>query len=181
MTDFTKVDLDVLIPDMEAQRKRIGLSYQGVADACEVSQATIIRLFKRQSSPSFELLQKVASAIKYEPHFEAVLPTDCNVEAYNDYLQRSLAQQKGDYERQLLQQEAQFNRIHAQDHRLIKILCLILGVFSVVFVAFRAIDMQITNRAAEAAVELCDSCGSEIVEHSQFCAWCGYEQGTEEV
>lgn len=123
MTDFTKANLDEVIPDMDRHRAKMKMSYQAVADACEVSQSTIVRLFKRQSNPTFELLQAVASAIKYEPHADVVLPQGHTVEAHIDFLERTIIQQKGDYERQLLQQEALFNRTHRQDRRTIAYLC----------------------------------------------------------
>ena len=43
---ITNVDQNQLLLDLDAQRKAMNLSYQNVADACEVSQATIMRIFK---------------------------------------------------------------------------------------------------------------------------------------
>lgn len=134
MTDFTKANLDEVIPDMDRHRAKMKMSYQAVADACEVSQSTIVRLFKRQSNPTFELLQSVASSIKYEPHADIVLPKGHTVEAHIDFLERSLIQQKGDYERQILQQEALFNRMHRQDRRTIAYLCAALGLVAIAFI-----------------------------------------------
>ncbi|MBR2319505.1 MAG: helix-turn-helix transcriptional regulator [Clostridia bacterium] len=177
MTDFTKADLDVVIPDIDRQRQAMHMSYQAMADACDVSQTTIIRVIKRQTSPTFDLLQKMAAAVRYEPtQQDVILPQGYTPDDYIEYLKRLVTRQRGDYERQLLQAEAQYNRLRNQDRRLIKILCIVLGVFAVVFVAFRAIDMRITSNAVNEAVDLCEACYSEIAEHSQFCAWCGHEQ-----
>ena len=134
MTDFTKANLDEVIPDMDRHRIKMNMTHQAVADACNVSQSTIIRLFKRQSNPTFELLQNVAAAIKYEPHADVVLPKGHTVEAHIDFLERTLIQQKGDYERQLLQHEMQFNRLHRQDRRTIAYLCSALGLVAIAFI-----------------------------------------------
>lgn len=142
MTDFTKADLNAVIPDMDQWRQKIGLSYQAVADACSVSQATIIRFFKRKSSPTFELLQSVAAAIKYEPHADIVLPTGRTVEEHIAFLERSLIQQKGDYERQLLQQEMFFNRIISLNRRAIKWLSICLAVLIAAFILWLIIDIM---------------------------------------
>lgn len=133
MTDFTKANLDEVIPDMDRHRAKMKMSYQAIADACEVSQSTIVRLFKRQSNPTFELLQAVASAIKYEPHADIVLPKGHTVEAHIDFLERTIIQQKGDYERQLLQQEAMFNRTNRQDRRTIAYLCAALVLEAIIW------------------------------------------------
>ena len=50
--DFSTINLDALVPKLEARRVALNLSYQNVADACNVSQSTIIRIFKRQADPS---------------------------------------------------------------------------------------------------------------------------------
>lgn len=131
MTDFTKANPDEFIPDMDRQRIKMKMSYQSVADACDVSQSTIVRFFKRQSIPTFDLIQKVSAAIKYEPHADIVLPKGHTAEAHIDFLERTIIQQKGDYERQLLQQEALFNRIHRQDRRTIAYLCAALALVAI--------------------------------------------------
>ena len=180
MTDFTKADLGVVIPDMDRQRQAMHLSYQAVADACGVSQATIIRVFKRQVSPSFELLQKIAAAVHYEPaQQDVLLPQGYTPDDYIEYLKMTHVRLRGEYDRQFLQQEAQFNRLRAHDQRLIKILCICLGVFVAAFVLFCAVEMALTNRGGESVpVDICKSCYSEIPDHSQFCSWCGYEQNS---
>lgn len=141
MTDFTKADVAVIIEELDQQRMRMNLSYQAVADSCEVSQATIIRVFKRQVSPTYELLQKIAAAVCYEPHAQVVTPTGYTADAYNEYLQKLVVKQQGDYERQLLQQEARFNRQHAQDRRTVKWLCFILAALVAAFIIWLIIDV----------------------------------------
>lgn len=42
--DFSTINLDALVPKLEARRVSLNLSYQNVADACNVSQSTIIRI-----------------------------------------------------------------------------------------------------------------------------------------
>lgn len=57
--DFSTIDLDALVPKLEARRVSLNLSYQNVADACNVSQSTIIRIFKRQADPSIVVLKSI--------------------------------------------------------------------------------------------------------------------------
>ena len=142
MTDFTKADLNVVIPDMDSQRKKMKLSYQAIADAVGVSQSTIQRLFTRKSSPTYELLQRVAAAIKYEPTEEPLFPTGYTLEDYTEYLKRQMIKQAGDYERQLLQQEMLFNRMVRLNRRAIKWLSICLGVLVAVFILWLIIDMS---------------------------------------
>lgn len=176
MTDFTKADLDVVIPDIDRKRIEMNLSYQGMADACGVSQSTIIRVIRRQVSPTFDLLQMMAASVQYEPKEDVITPIGYTPDAYIEYLKQLVSRQKSDYERQLIQQEAQFNRIRCQDRRVIRVLAIVLGVFFLAFLAFRAIDMRVSNADALDPVDLCINCESEIEDHSQFCAWCGHEQ-----
>lgn len=162
MTDFTKANLDIVIPDMDRQRQALHLSYQAVADACGVSQSSIMRVFKRQVEPTFDLLQKIAAAVHYEPtQPEVILPSDNTTEAYIEYLKKLVTKQRGDYERQLLQQEARHNMLQEHYRRIIRILCVVLGVFFAAFILFRAFDMRISN---EPQTEICDACYAEIVK-----------------
>ena len=64
--DFSTIDLDALIPKLEDRRVSLNLSYQNVADACNVSQSTIIRIFKRQADPSIVVLRSILAAVKYD-------------------------------------------------------------------------------------------------------------------
>lgn len=180
MTDFTKADLSVVLPDIDRKRVEMHMSYQAMADACDVSQTTIIRVIKRQVSPTYELLQKMAAAVRYEPQIQVVLPKDYTQEAYITYLRELITKQRGDYERQFLQQEAQFNRIHSQDRRLVRILSILLGVFAAAFILFRAVDLSITrDLAEEVAIDVCEACFGEITDHSDYCSWCGHKQVSE--
>ena len=72
--DLSSVDIGVLLSELEEKRLALHLSYQSVADACGVSQATIIRIFKQKVEPSAALLQKIASAVKYESSPSALIP-----------------------------------------------------------------------------------------------------------
>ena len=64
--DLSSVDIGVLLSELEEKRLALHLSYQSDADACGVSQTTIMRIFKRKVEPSAAMLQKIASAVKYE-------------------------------------------------------------------------------------------------------------------
>lgn len=131
--DFNDIDLDSLIPDLEKKRKELGLSYQNVADSCNVSQATIIRLFKREADPSFSTLQKVVSTLKLDFVQSPTAPADATMEEYNQYLRDCIAFERKDKKIRLDQQEAQFNRIRNENRRVIVVLGGIVGIL-VIFI-----------------------------------------------
>lgn len=108
--DFNDIDLDSLIPDLEKKRKGLGLSYQNIADSCNVSQTTIIRLFKRDGDPSFSTLQKVVATLQYEFVQAPIAPTNATPEQYTQYLIDCIAFERKDKKVRLEQQEARHNR-----------------------------------------------------------------------
>lgn len=64
--DFSQ-NASEIITELSRLRSARNLSYQAVADACEVSQTTIIRVFNGETEPSYALLQKIAAAVQYKP------------------------------------------------------------------------------------------------------------------
>ena len=84
---ITNVDQNQLLLDLDAQRKAMNLSYQNVADACDVSQATIMRIFKRQTEPTFDLLQKIAASVHYDAKPAPVMLEGYTKEEYSLILQ----------------------------------------------------------------------------------------------
>lgn len=180
MTDFTKVGLETVIPAIDRKRIELDMSYQALADACDISKSTAIRYLRLEIEPPYTFVQKAAAAVRLEPKERFVFPEDHTIEGHNEYLKHVINKKDDDIERLKNQHHAEINRLRAHYLRMIAIISVALGgalvLFFIAFIAFRAIDMRITNNAVKEAVDLCEACYSEIAEHSQFCAWCGHEQ-----
>ena len=132
--DFSTIDLDALIPKLEDRRVSLNLSYQNVADACNVSQSTIIRIFKRQADPSIVVLRSILAAVKYDI-VTPPMPDEGSENEQIEYLKKSIEFEREDKIVRLAQQEAQFMRQHNEDRRLVRI-CLIICIILVIFVCF---------------------------------------------
>lgn len=143
MTDLTKVDLDAMITAIDQQRQVMGLSYQAFADACDVSQSTMMRVLKRQVSPSFDLLKKMAAAAQYAPELteELILPNGYTADDYIDYMKRLIVSQQVKYEQRLQEQTALYNRLRRQDRRTIFWLGLCLALLIAAFIIWLIIDV----------------------------------------
>ena len=128
--DFSNIDLDILLPELDARRSAQNLSYQNVADACQVSQTTIIRIFKRQTEPTVPMLQKIAAVVKLEQRKEEIVLTGYTQEDYIRFLQRSLEAAKEEYNTRHAQEEARYNMLLAEKNRWIRYL-----FFTVILVA----------------------------------------------
>lgn len=141
--DFTKFDLEEHLTGIDIARQAMGLSHQALADGCEVSQSTIIRVFKRKTVPSVDLLQKMAVVTHYTPALskELVLPTGYTPEAYIDYANRLLVSQKEQYDQQLKEQTALYNRLRRQDRRTITWMGLALVLLVAAFIIWLIIDV----------------------------------------
>lgn len=136
--DFNDIDLDSLIPDLEKKRKELELSYQNIADSCNVSQSTIIRLFKRDGDPSFSTLQKVVATLQYEFVQTPIAPANTTSEQYTQYLIDCIAFERKDKKIRLEQQEAKSNRRQKEIQREKRFwmgLAIVLGtIFVILFV-----------------------------------------------
>lgn len=132
--DFSTIDLDTLVPKLEARRVSLNLSYQNVADACNVSQSTIIRIFKRQADPSIVVIKSILAAVKYDI-ISPPMPDEDSENEQISYLKKNIEFEREDKIVRLAQQEAQFMRQHNEDRRLVRI-CLIICIILVIFVCF---------------------------------------------
>lgn len=139
--NITKMPADQLMHELDALRVSQNLSYQNVADACNVSQATIFRAFKRQTEPTLELLQKIASAVGYEPDREPLILQDYTQDAYVEYLQKSIAAEKEEHHLREARAEARHNMLINQKNRTIAYLSAILFVFALGFITWLIVDI----------------------------------------
>lgn len=141
LLDFSNIDVDILISELDGRRTAQNLSYQNIADKCNVSQTTIIRTFKRQTEPTMAMLQKIAIAVNYTPKREEIILTGYTQEAYIQYLQKSLEYEKEEQAVRIAQQEAHYNMLLNQKNRTIAYLSGILFLFAVAFIAWLIIDV----------------------------------------
>lgn len=159
---LTNVDQSQLLLDLDAQRKSMNLSYQNVADACEVSQATIIRVFKNQSEPTFDLLQKIAAAVHYDAKPAPVMLEGYTKEEYISYLKELIERREEDYKIREAKAEARHNLIVSQKARTIRYLTICIILLAVGFIFWLIMDiihptMGWFNRQMQAAAPLVDA------------------------
>lgn len=138
---ITNVDQDQLLLDLDAQRKVMNMSYQNVADACEVSQATIMRIFKRQTEPTFEMLQKIAAAVHYDAKPAPVLLKGYSQDDYIIYLQQLLQTREDDFKIREAKAEARHNAALNQKTRTIRLLTICLILLAIGFILWLILDI----------------------------------------
>lgn len=143
MIDLTKINLDEMVAAIDQQRQILGLSYQAFADACDVSQSTMIRVLKRKTPPSIDLLNRMAAAAQYAPELaaELILPNGYTPDDYVDYVKRLMVSQQVKYEQRLQEQTALYNRLRRQDRRTIFWLGLCLALLIAAFIIWLIIDV----------------------------------------
>lgn len=130
--DFDKVQLEELVPQLEDKRRLLNLSYQNVADACNVSQRTIIRIFKQQQTPSVDLLQRIVAALDFDYVRTPFAPQSAAMEDYVEYLKAIITFEREDKKIRLDQQEARHNRQQNATRRILIVMigvCTIMGLF----------------------------------------------------
>lgn len=137
---LTNVDQNQLLLDLDAQRKAMNLSYQNVADACDVSQATIMRIFKRQTEPTFDLLQKIAAAVHYDAKPAPVMLEGYTKEEYISYLQKLIERREEDFKIREAKAEARHNAAINQKTRTVRLLSICLAALAAGFIIWLIID-----------------------------------------
>lgn len=138
---LTNVDQGQLLLDLDAQRKAMNLSYQNVADACEVSQATIMRIFKRQTEPTFEMLQKIAAAVHYDAKPAPVMLEGYTKEEYISYLKELIERREEDYKIREAKAEARHNAAINQKARTIRYLTVCIILLAAGFIFWLILDI----------------------------------------
>lgn len=138
---ITNVDQNQLLLDLDAQRKAMNLSYQNVADACDVSQATIMRIFKRQTEPTFDLLQKIAASVHYDAKPAPVMLEGYTKEEYISYLQKLIERREDDFKIREAKAEARYNMTISQKTRTIRMLTVCIILLAAGFIAWLILDI----------------------------------------
>ena len=139
--DFASADVESLLSELDDRRQSLHLSYQNLADSCGVSQATVIRIFRRQTEPNIPMLQKLAAAVKYMPREEPLVPESYSQSGYIQFLQESIAREKTAHELRLRQQEANYNLLLQHERRTVKTVSLILLLLVLAFICWLIIDV----------------------------------------
>lgn len=130
--DFAGMPLEELVPLLDIKRRQLNLSYQNVADACNVSQRTIMRVFKGQQPPAYDLLQHIVSALEMDFVQAPIAPQPSAADDYVDYLKRLIDFERSDKKIRLDQQEARHNRHQNALRRVLIVvigICAVLGLF----------------------------------------------------
>ena len=139
--NLTNINPEQLIEELDALRIAQNLSYQNVADACQVSQSTVIRAFKHQTEPTLDLLQKIAATVGYEPHREPLVLAGYTQDAYAEFLQRSLVAEREEHGLREARAEARHNMLMKQKNRTITYLSAILFLFAIGFISWLIVDV----------------------------------------
>lgn len=139
--DFASADVESLLSELDDRRQSLHLSYQNLADSCGVSQATVIRIFRRQTEPNIPMLQKLAAAVKYMPREEPLVPDSYSQSGYIQFLQESIAREKTAHELRLRQQEAHYNLLLQHERRTVQTVSLILLLLVLAFICWLIIDV----------------------------------------
>lgn len=130
--NFDSINIAELIEQLDDRRQALNMSYQNVADVCDVSQKTIMRFFKHESDPSLTLVKNVVAALQYETASAPVPPGDPAKDDYIKYLRELVDFERKDKRIRLDWQEARLNRLRNENRRVIVVLggiVLILVVF----------------------------------------------------
>ena len=144
--DVAAIKVEKIIEELNRQRDERGLSYQTVADACEVSQTTIIRIFKGETEPTVTMLQSIAAAVQYVPEEpEQLPPRGCSNEQYTEYLSAELSRREGEHRRHIMQLQAHYNALNRQNRRVILILGLAITVLVIFLVGWLIFDIMHPN------------------------------------
>lgn len=129
------------LAELDSLRAQRGLSYQALADACNVSKATVYRALTGATEPTMQLVQQIADAVQYKPHQQVLAPHDFTQDAYIEYLQSTLQKQSDENERRVRQLHAHYNMLRNQDRRTIRLLAISLALLIGAFILWLIIDV----------------------------------------
>lgn len=144
--ELSKIDLTELIPQLEDRRKKMQLTYQNVADACNVSQRTIMRMFKQEAPPAFGLLQKVVALLETEDCSAPIAPESPSTDAYIQYLRDCIDFEREDKRIRLEKQESQHNLQRNEQRRVIIVVVGICGILVIFICAVLIYDLTHPDR-----------------------------------
>ena len=140
--DVAAIKVEGIIKELNRQREARGISYQAVADACGISQTTIMRIFKGKTEPTITMLQSIAAAVQYVPtEPEKLPPSGCSNEKYTEYLSAEIVRRQEEYRRHIMQLQAHYNALNRQNWRVVMILGLSVAVLVIFLVGWLIFDI----------------------------------------
>lgn len=146
--DLSNVNIAELVPELEKKRAAMGMSYQNVADSCNVSERTIRRFFQLdwKTSPQVELVRAIIAALHYEYVQAPIAPANMDSGDYADYLKSVIAFEREDKRIRLEQQTALHNRQQRENRRIIVVIGAILGTLVLFICALFLYDFAHLDR-----------------------------------
>lgn len=140
--DVAAIQVSKIIKEINEQRNAQGLSYQAIADACEVSQTTIIRILKGETEPTVTMLQSIAAAVQYkQPPEDHSPPSDIDKDKYIEYLRFLIRQQTVDHDRHSAEMRTHYSMLHRQDRRTITLLAICVAILVIFLVTWLVFDI----------------------------------------
>lgn len=139
-------DISVFVSELDAQRAAMGMSYQDVADACDVSRPTVYRALSGKTQPTMQLLQNIAAAVQYRERREEILPDDLTAEAYITYLKQLVRQKDAEIDARAKQLHAHYNKLLRQSKRRETAWTILALVFMATFIILFLYDFSHLDR-----------------------------------
>lgn len=139
-------NVETFVVELDAQRCAMGMSYQDVADACDVSKATVYRALSGKTQPTMQLLENIAAAVQFQHVKEEILPDALTQEAYISYLKCLLQQKNVEIELCTKQLHAHYNKLLRQKHREKKVWAVLALFLAAIFVILFIYDFAHLDR-----------------------------------
>ncbi len=141
--DVAAIKVEEIMKELNRQREARGISYQTVAEACGISQTTIMRIFKGKTEPTITMLQSIAAAVQYVPtEPEQLPPSGCSNEQYTEYLSAEIVRRQEEYRRHIMQLQAHYNALNRQNRRVILVLGISVAVLVIFLVGWLIFDIM---------------------------------------
>lgn len=142
----TDMEIQEIVTKLDAQRCAMGMSYQDLADACEVSKATIYRVFVGKTRPTAQLLQNIAATVQYTEKNPEIFPDELTQEAYIAYLKQLVRQKDEAIELRAKQLHSHYNKLLRQSKRRETIWAVLALVFMATFIVLFLYDFSHLDR-----------------------------------
>lgn len=144
--DFSNIDMDVFITELDTRRCALNLSFQNIADACGVSQSTIIRIFKRNTEPTVDILQKIMYAVSYESPKEEIVLGGYTQDDYIQFLRQSLVSREEAHTIEVGRLRADYNMTLLEERRTKRFRGILLSIETVFLVGVLTYDFLCHDR-----------------------------------
>lgn len=141
-----KVNVVDYVAELDAKRTAMGMSYQDVADSCDVSKATVYRALTGKTEPTMQLLNNIAAAVQYREPREEILPDTLTQEAYITYLKALVRQKEEALENRAQQLHAHYNKQLRQARRARNGLIIVIALLGALIISLFLYDFMHLDR-----------------------------------